>query len=442
MNDSPDLNQVNLLAARLASTDARIAVLGLGVAGLELALHLAERGYQVQGYDTNLQRIKEVNAGRSPFPYLPDSRIRLQIDAQRLRACPGEETLGQCDVVLICVPTPLNIRHEPDMGYIQQAGETIRAQLRPGQLVILESSTYPGATAELLKPLLEAGGLKVGREIFLAYSPERFDPGNASTSLAAIPKVVGADDPHSRALALAFYRCAFATVVPVSGTAAAEAAKLLENTYRLVNLALVDELKEVWAGQGIDIWEVVEAAATKPFGYQAFYPGPGVGGHCIPVDPLYLTWKAAHTGQRARLVELAAMIIEDAPRKVFEHIAEALNNCGKSVRDARVLLLGVAYKANVGDTRETPAYPILKRLQAWGALVDYHDPFVPRWQEAGLASQELTRELLEQCDCAVVLTDHDGPDYRLLDEVPDLPVLDSRNVMRRSGLRPRRLVQV
>jgi UDP-N-acetyl-D-glucosamine dehydrogenase len=424
------------LARLLEERTATVAVVGLGYVGLPLALTLAERGFPVLGVDLDEGKVAAVNAGRSCLRHVEDARVERLIAGRRLLATTDLGRLGQADVIAICVPTPLTAHREPDLSFVTGSAEAIGACLRAGQLVILESTTYPGTTAEVVLPILGRSGLACGADFFLAYSPERASPGDGEAAHSDVPRVLGADDPLSLQLATAFYRCVTPRVVPVSGTRAAEATKLLENVFRTVNIALVNELKMIFASMGIDIWEVLEAAATKPFGFMRFDPGPGWGGHCIPIDPFYLAWKARDHGLEARFVELAGEVNLRMPDYVVERVHDALRARGKGLRGARVLLLGVAYKNDVDDVRETPAFPIALLLARLGAEVAYHDPLVSPAvltrhfpSLAGIASVPLERSTVESQDAVVLVTAHRAVDYELVRRHASL-IVDTRGVFR------------
>jgi UDP-N-acetyl-D-glucosamine dehydrogenase len=419
------------LAARLEARTARVAVVGLGYVGLPLAETFAWAGYPVLGFDVDEEKIAKLERGESYIGHICPGRVAELIGGGRFEATADPGRFAEADAIVICVPTPLGEAREPDLSYIIRTAQTLRPHLRPGQLVVLESTTYPGTTEDLLRPLLEESGLAAGRDFFLAYSPEREDPGNRDFATRTIPKVVGGLDAASLGLAVALYEPVVDGVIPVSSTRVAEACKILENTYRCVNIALVNELKVVFTAMGIDVWEVIAAARTKPFGFQAFYPGPGLGGHCIPIDPFYLTWAARRAGVGTRFIELAGEVNTAMPGYVVDRVAEALNDEGKPLRGSRVCVLGVAYKKDVDDPRESPAFPILEMLRGRGALVSYSDPHVPtlpamRHHRLRLDSQPLTPEFLAAQDCLLLVTDHSAYDYPAI--VRHAPLLvDTRN---------------
>jgi UDP-N-acetyl-D-glucosamine dehydrogenase len=427
---------------------AKVGVIGLGYVGLPLALIGVDAGFDVVGYDVNAGRVEAIRNGEQVIRYLPAERTCDALATGRFALSDRFENLGACDVLAICVPTPLTRQREPDLSYVETTGRTIARSLRAGQLIVLESTTWPGTTVEVLKPILEAGGLVSGRDFFLAFSPEREDPGNPTFSTATIPKVVGGDGPAAGALAEAFYRQMVAHVVPVSSTQTAEAVKLTENIFRAVNIALINELKLVYEAMGVDIWEVVEAAKTKPFGFMPFYPGPGLGGHCIPIDPFYLTWKAREFDIETRFIELAGQINTRMPYHVVEKLAEGLDaHAGRGLTGARVLVLGAAYKKNVDDTRESPALKLMELIDERGGVCDYHDPHVPvlpstrRYPRLrGKLSAALTPETVAGFDAVLVATDHDAVDYALVADHARL-VVDTRNVFARLGLQPARLIK-
>ena len=444
MNAPANLGAAEAMAAeferRAEARELVVGVIGLGYVGLPLAEGYIGRGFKVLAFDPDLSKIEAVRGGRSYIKHISDARIAAMTASGRLEATSDPERLGAADALLMCVPTPLNEHREPDLSYVEACARTISGRLRPGQLVVLESTTYPGTSDELIRPILEqASGLSAGQDFAIAYSPEREDPGNIQFGATSIPKVVGANSEAERRMAIALY-APLTQVVPVSDLKTAEAVKLTENIFRLVNIALVNELKVVFDSMGIDIWEVVDAAKTKPFGYMPFYPGPGLGGHCIAIDPFYLTWKARAHGEATRFIELAGDVVTAMPRRVVERVSEALStHLAKAVRGARILIVGLAYKKNVDDMRESPSLEILDMLRARGAQVDYYDPFIPEAhatlehpEVAGMSSIAWSREALAGYDCAVICTDHDVVDYRELAEVTPL-IVDTRNATARLG---------
>jgi UDP-N-acetyl-D-glucosamine dehydrogenase len=439
---------VEALHRRFLAREATIGVIGLGYVGLPLVGAIAASGFSVLGFDIDAEKVALLNAGRSYIRHIPDAMIAGLVKERRFCAVSDFARLAEVDAVLICVPTPLTRHREPDLSYIVGTTEAIAPHLRAGQLVVLESTTYPGTTREVMLPILERSGLKSGRDFFLAYSPEREDPGNTQFSTTKIPKVVGGDGPDAQKLVAALYDQFVAGTIPVSSPETAEAVKLTENIFRAVNIALVNELKVIYDAMGIDVWEVIKAASTKPFGFMPFYPGPGLGGHCIPIDPFYLTWKAREYDISTRFIELAGEINTAMPRYVVDRLASALNQrSGKGLKGAQVLILGIAYKKNVDDLRESPTLKIMELLEARGARVVYHDPFVPevpRSREhpefAGRRSLPLTAATLRESDVALICTDHDGVDYRLVVEHCPL-VIDTRNACAHAGVTAANIVK-
>jgi UDP-N-acetyl-D-glucosamine dehydrogenase len=420
-----------------------IAIVGLGYVGLPLSLQFARSGLRVLGLDIDATKIDALAASRSYIHHIPSEAIKAQVQAGLFTATTDFARAGEVDAVIICVPTPLNKNREPDISYILETGKAIAPHLRNGQLIVLESTTYPGTTDEDLREVLEKGsGLKAGRDFHLAFSPEREDPGNPQSKVADIPKVVGGLTPACLEMAKTLYGRAIKTVVPVSSCRAAEATKLLENIFRSVNIALVNELKVVYDAMGIDVWEVINAAKTKPFGFMAFYPGPGLGGHCIPIDPFYLTWKAREYGQATRFIELAGEVNTAMPEHVVERVAAALNQHRKPVNGSRILILGLAYKANVDDDRESPSYHLLELLKARGAEVSYHDPYVPvirltrehpAW--AGHKSVAWNQSTIAGYDCVLISTAHACVNYQELADWAGL-IVDTRNAMVSTKTKP------
>jgi UDP-N-acetyl-D-glucosamine dehydrogenase len=419
------------LVEKIRRREARCGVIGLGYVGLPLALEFARAGLRVTGIDLDERKIADIRAGRSYIVDVSGEEIAEQVKTGRFDATTEFAEIAELDTINICVPTPLRKTKDPDLTYVVSAVDEIRKYLRPGQLVILESTTYPGTTEEVVRPMLESGGLRAGRDFALAFSPERIDPGNPVYNTRNIPKVVGGVTPQCNAAAVALYEQSVDKVISVSSPQVAEMVKLLENTFRSVNIGLVNEIALMCSSLRIDVWEVIEAAKTKPFGYMAFYPGPGLGGHCIPIDPFYLSWKARMNGFDARFIELAGSINESMPRFVVEKVTEALNRLCKSVRGARVHVLGVAYKAGVNDIRESPALVVMKLLAERGAVLSYSDPYVPTVREEGIELDALPLQngTLAGVDCVVILTDHPGVDYAtVLDVAPS--VVDTRNALR------------
>lgn len=427
--------------SRLEDGTATIGIIGLGYVGLPLALAGVKAGYKVIGFDVSQPRVDAINGGEQVISYMDPTEMREAIAAGKFEATSDFARLGEPDALAICVPTPLTRNRDPDLSYVVNTAEMIAKTLRPGQLVVLESTTWPGTTREVVQPILEGAGGILGETFFLGFSPEREDPGNKSFNTKTIPKLVGADDPQSRKLAETFYGKTVAKVVPVNSAAVAEAAKLTENIFRAVNIALVNELKLVYAEMGIDVWEVIAAAATKPFGYQAFYPGPGLGGHCIPIDPFYLTWKAREFGIESRFIELAGQINTAMPRYVVSELSRALNaQSGKGLKGARVLILGLAYKSDVDDLRESPSLTLIDLIEAQGAHVDFHDPHIPvvpmtreHAELAGRASASLDAASLASYDAVLISTDHAAVDYDMVATHAKL-IIDTRNALAKRGI--------
>jgi UDP-N-acetyl-D-glucosamine dehydrogenase len=435
---APDMS--DLLSA-FESRRAMVGIIGLGYVGMPLALTAAKVGFRVLGFDINEPRVAQLNRGESFISYIPAQLLSDVIVDRRFEATADFSRLDEPDALLICVPTPLTRHREPDLSYVANTAQAIAARLRKGQLIVLESTTYPGTTEEVVRPILEAAGLKSGRDFYLAYSPEREDPGNPNFQTARIPKVVGADSQDALALAQALYGQFVIQTVPVSSAATAEAVKLTENIFRAVNIALVNELKVVFGAMDVDIWEVIEAAKTKPFGYMPFYPGPGLGGHCVPIDPFYLTWKAREYDITTRFIELAGEVNTRMPFYVVNRLAEALDRrLGKAVGGARILIVGLAFKKNVEDTRESPSLKLMELLETRGARVDFHDPFVPTIPAtrehaalAGRSSVALDPQRVAGYDAVLIATDHDAIDYRGLVRHARL-VVDTRNACGRAGI--------
>ena len=433
--------EVDRLVARFTERDALIGVIGLGYIGLPLSLAAINGGFRVLGFDINAQRVADINGGESPLKHIGDDRILGVRRGGRLEATADFGRLAEPDVIVVCVPTPLGPHREPDLSFVESSARAIATALRRDQLIILESTTYPGTTREVVKPILEAGGLTSGVDFFLAYSPEREDPGNLDFETSRIPKVVSGDGAAALRLAQAFYDQFVVRTIPVSSPDTAEAVKLTENIFRAVNVALVNELKVVFSAMGIDVFEVIDAARTKPFGFMPFYPGPGLGGHCIPIDPFYLTWKARELDIATRFIELAGEVNTGMPAYVVGRLREELDSrFGKGLTGSRILIVGLAYKKNVDDMRESPALTIIEQLERRGAEVDYHDPYFPDIRPSrrhpdlsGRPSVPLEGAVLARYDAAVIVTDHDCIDYALLLQYLDL-IVDTRNVIDRLQL--------
>jgi len=429
-----------------AGKELKIGIIGCGYVGLPLALRFADVGQRVTGFDTDKEKITKLNAGQSYIQHISADKINQHVQGKRFDATTDFTRLREMDAVLICVPTPLDERREPDLSYVEKTAQSIAPNLQRDQLIVLESTTYPGTTEELVLPILEKGGLRcplargagtenIATDFYLAFSPEREDPGNKQYGLAQIPKVVGGINPPSGRAAMALYAQIVSKVVPVSSTRAAEMVKLLENIFRCVNIALVNELKQLSLRMDLDIWEVIDSAATKPFGFMPFYPGPGLGGHCIPVDPYYLSWKAREYDFATRFIELAGEINTAMPYNVVDALVSALNSHEKSVKGSKILLLGVAYKKDVDDLRESPSLKLLELLTARGAKLDYNDPYFPslfkmrHYDYSNMKSVELSPEHLASYDCVLIATDHTSYDYEAIVRNAKL-VVDTRNATR------------
>ncbi len=425
------------LREKIDARGATVAVIGLGYVGLPLAVALARRGFVVRGVDLDDGRVAAILRGSSYIEDVPDERVREAVVAGKLAATTDASVLTACDVIVICVPTPLSKTRDPDVSFISASVEMIACHLRAGQLVILESTSYPGTTREIVLPNLERRGMKVGRDFFLAFSPERIDPGNPRFNLENTPKIVGGITPACTRLTAALYGAITPNVVPVSSAESSEMVKLLENTFRMVNIGLVNEIAIMCRRLGIDVWEVIEAASTKPYGFMPFLPGPGLGGHCIPVDPYYLSWKLRTLNYTARFVELAGEVNASMPEYVVDLVGEGLNADRIAVNGSRVLVVGIAYKRDVSDVRESPALDIIKRLTEQGAEVSYHDPHIPRMTIGGepLESRPINAETVGGSDCVLVVTDHQAVDWECIARHARLTV-DTRNAMRKAGVVP------
>ncbi|HEX9611780.1 MAG TPA: nucleotide sugar dehydrogenase [Gemmatimonadales bacterium] len=422
------------LLAKTQDRTALCGIVGLGYVGLPLAMEFVRAGYRVLGFDVNGAVVEALNAGRSHIQDVPSATLAEAVRSGRFTATADLGRLSEPDAISICVPTPLSKTKDPDVSFVLAATESVKRALRPGQLVVLESTTYPGTTRELLLPALQETGHKVGVDFFLAFSPERVDPGNATWNTRNTPKVIGGITPACLEVATALYRPAIERLVPVSSTEAAELVKILENTFRSVNIGLVNEMAIVCDKLGVDVWEVIEAAATKPFGFMKFTPGPGLGGHCIPIDPHYLAWKMRALNYKTRFIELAGEVNAEMPEYWVRKVADRLNDAGKAVRASTVLVLGVAYKKDIDDIRESPALDVIRLLRQRGAGVSYHDPHVPTVKEDGntLTSVPLTPATLEGVDCVIVVTDHSAVDYGLVVRHARA-VVDTRHVVPRLG---------
>ena len=424
------------LQKRIDDRSALIGIAGLGYVGLPLALTFVEKGFRVLGFDVDKTKVDSLNAGRNYIQHLDGTRLTSAVGAKKFESTVDFGRMADPDVLIICVPTPLTPQREPDMSYVESTVRQIRDRLRAGQLVVLESTTYPGTTDELVRGILEESGLRCGRDFYLAFSPEREDPGNGKFNTATIPKIVGGVDETAGDLAQALYDQIVVRTVRVGNSREAEAAKLVENIFRAVNIALVNELKIVFDKMGIDIWSVLDAASTKPFGFMRFNPGPGWGGHCIPLDPFYLSWKAREYGVTPKFIELAGEVNVEMPEYVLEKLTLALNDRRKAMRGSRILVMGIAYKKDIDDPRESPAFEIIEGLLRLGAEVTYHDPHVPKaprmrsWPDLPpMSSQALTEELLRTRDAVVIVTDHSAVDYQAVARHAPL-IIDTRGIYR------------
>jgi UDP-N-acetyl-D-glucosamine dehydrogenase len=419
------------LETKIRNKTVRVGVVGLGYVGLPLAVEFAKAGFSVTGIDLAPSKVDQLNSGESYIQDVPTSELAPLVKSGLLRATADFGVIKDLDTVNIAVPTPLRKTKDPDMSFVVSAAQEIAKHAHPGLLVILESTTYPGTTDELLQPMFEAAGLAVGKDVFLCFSPERVDPGNPKYQTRNIPKVVGGITPACTALGALFYSQALETVVPVSSTRVAEMVKLLENTFRMINIGLVNEIAMMCARMGINVWEVIDAAATKPFGFMPFYPGPGLGGHCIPIDPFYLSWKTKQSGIEARFIELAGYINGQMPHYVVDRVQTALNDVAKPLKGSRIHILGVAYKRNIDDMRESPALDVMHLLGERGAVLSYSDPFVPSMQVADAAYKSVPVDsAVGNADCVVIITDHSGVDYaKVLDQAK--LIVDTRNALKK-----------
>ncbi len=432
----------------IKNKNASVGVIGLGYVGLPLALNFCKSGFSVSGFDVDEHKVEQLISGQSYINYIPNEQILEANSSGRFKSTSNFEELKKLDVIIICVPTPINKTKEPDLRFIEETAEKISGLLRTGQLIILESTTYPGCSDLVLKPILEKSGLVSGEDFYLAYSPERVDPGNTEFQSIDIPKIVGGDGEHALEVSSLLYKKVFNSIVPVSSMDTAEAAKLTENIFRSVNIALVNELKVIFSKMGVDIWEVIEAAQTKPFGFMPFYPGPGLGGHCIPVDPFYLSWRARELGAVSEFVELSGKINTSMPERVVSALILGLKNkFKKSISNARVLVLGLAYKRNVDDTRESPSFVIIKSLETKGAVVDYFDEYVPTIPKTrdhleleGRESINWDLNSLSSYDAVLICTDHDNLPYRDIAEHSKL-VIDTRNVIGRLSIKSSNVIK-
>lgn len=422
----------NQLEQAIEDKSAIIGIIGLGYVGLPLIDAFVNSGFKTMGFDVDQNKVDQLQAGKSYIKHIPSETVASWLEKKQFEATADFSRMKEADALLICVPTPLTTSRDPDLAYVENTAKVIAETLRPGQLVVLESTTYPTTTRDVLLPILDNAGLKVGEDYYLAYSPEREDPGNPDFSAAGIPKVVGGMEENSLRIASALYSHAVVNVIPVSSPEVAEACKILENTYRAVNIAMVNELKTLFDRMGIDVWEVIDAAKTKPFGFQAFYPGPGLGGHCIPIDPFYLSWLARKEGQTTRFIELAGEVNTRMPRYVIDRLAEFLNEKGKPLKGSKICMLGVAYKKDVDDPRESPSFHLLDLLMERGVDFTYNDPHIPKLPKMrhhevpAMESQEITPEFLASQDCVLIATDHSAYDYDFIVKHSKM-VLDTRN---------------
>lgn len=427
------IGTINILFKKIIKKKVHVGIIGLGYVGLPLVMEFHRAGFNVTGFDVDSQKVAMLNSGKSYIKHILSENVKTLLTNGRFEATTDFSKLLNIDCIIICVPTPLNKNREPDLSYVFNTTKTIARYLRKGQLIVLESTTYPGTTDEDMRRVLEETGLRAGRDFYLAYSPEREDPANKRFTTHSIPKVVGGYSQNCLKVAKALYDSIVARTVPVSSTKAAEATKLLENIYRAVNIALVNEMKMLFDRMGIDVWEVIEASKSKPFGFQAFFPGPGLGGHCIPIDPFYLTWKAREYGFPTRFIELAGEINISMPLYVVNKVADALNKRGKSIKGSQILILGLAYKKDVDDVRESPSLELIKLLKNKGAKIDYNDPYVPkthkmRRYDFKMTSVPLTERKLKKCDCVVIATNHSSYDYGFIAKHSRL-IVDTRNAM-------------
>jgi UDP-N-acetyl-D-glucosamine dehydrogenase len=432
---------IKTLIRRVRDRKTTLGIVGLGYVGIPLALTACKAGFSVVGFDIDAKRVAQLNKGQSGIKHIPSAAITEAVKNGRFAATTDFDRLSDVDVIIIAVPTPLSKQREPDLTYVVSTTETIAPRLRRNQLIVLESTTWPGTTDEVMRPRLERGGLKSGRDFYLAFSPEREDPGNAHFNTSTIPKVVGGEGADALAYAKAVYDALVVKTVPVSSTRTAEAVKLTENIFRAVNIALVNELKIIYDKMGIDVWEVIDAAKTKPFGFMPFYPGPGLGGHCIPIDPFYLTWKAREFDVTTRFIELAGQINTAMPHYVVDRVAEALDRkAGKGLSKAKILVMGIAYKKNIDDMRESPSLRLIELLEARGASTEFHDPHVPvipptreHAELQGRKSVPLSPKAIARYDAVLIATDHDSIEYRKLAASAKL-VVDTRNACGRAGV--------
>ena len=436
---TPTEQTAQVLAEKIRTRQARVGIVGLGYVGLPLAVEFANAGFAVTGIDISESKVHRVNAGDSYVGDVPNATLARLVQSGKLRATSDFAAVADVDTINICVPTPLRKTKDPDMSYIVSSCQEIAKRFHPGMLVILESTTYPGTTDEVVLPMLAKSGLAVGRDFFLCFSPERVDPGNPKYQTVNIPKVVGGCTPACSEMGRLFYSQALEQVVPVSSTQVAEMVKLLENTFRMINIGLVNEIAMMCSRMGINVWEVIDAAATKPFGFMPFYPGPGLGGHCIPIDPFYLSWKTKQAGIEARFIELAGYINGQMPHFAVEKVQDALNNVGKPVKGSRIHIMGVAYKRDIDDLRESPALDVMLLLQRRGAILSYSDPYVPSLKLDGFRAEAVPEASAADADCVVIVTDHSAFDYAGLLERSRV-IVDTRNALK--GLSSPKIVRL
>ena len=434
---------ISMLKSKIKSKKVVIGIIGLGYVGLPLAISFAEKGFHVIGIDINLGRIENINNGISYISDVSDQKLRDAMRKRRFEVTTHFEVIKNIDAAIICVPTPLRKKKKPDMSYIRKAVTKVKNNIRRGQIIVLESTTYPGTTREILLSILESTGFKEGRDFYLAFSPERVDPGNEKYKTDNTPKIIGGISEKSTEIAQLLYSQAIKSVVPVSSTSAAEMVKLLENTFRIVNIALVNEIAKLSDKFGLDIWEIIDAAKTKPYGYMPFYPGPGCGGHCIPVDPLYLSWKAKKYGFKTKFIDLASSVNDSMPRYVADRIERLLRERKKNIKNASILILGVAYKRDVKDLRESPALFVIHSLQTKGAKVSYHDPYFPYLRIEGIDMKpaSIGGKALKKFDCVVIITDHSKLDYKHIARTAKL-IFDTRNVFGKMGIKSDNIVRL
>ena len=437
------ISAYNMIKKKIRTKEAVIAVVGLGYVGLPIALEFSKKGFEVIGLDNNEKRIKGLKRGVSHINDIDDQEIKQAVDSGGFNVTDNPDVLNKADAVIICVPTPLRKVKDPDISYITMASKTLKKRLRRGQIIVLESTTYPGTTREVILPILEETGLKLDEDFFLAFSPERIDPGNPKYDFTNIPKVIGGITEHGSDLGKILYSSVIKKVVPVTSPEVAEVTKLLENTFRIVNIGLINEFSNLCTKLNIDVWEVIKAAKTKPFGFMPFYPGPGIGGHCIPADPMYLSWKAKRVGFETKMIDLAAKVNRNMPVHVVERVEALLTEKNIKVKGSRIGVIGVSYKKDVNDLRESPSLDIIQHLRKMKALVEYHDPFIPFLDLYGIKdkSSKLTKAFLEKQDLILIVTDHSDIDYSLIVDNAKV-IFDTRNVFEEKGIRAENIVKL